>query len=223
MLEKYTSWFQAFPIKGAIYTSFSVILAVFVFSTILVAPKYQTETTNGSYSADPQPSKTASPSPSPVGPNTCIDYDGEAFSAHFDIQNAQLTRNDDGSVLISLGATFVDTSRGARSSGIPIPLASAQGGWIELTLQSDLEQESYLFVIANGRTSIPDWTSQEFNIEFSETKLGADVLFSGSGISRKTSGPFEWAVSTKDGSNDWDVCPDQESSIYLERLLPYRP
>jgi hypothetical protein len=223
MLEKYKSWFRASPTKGILYTLSIVILAVFVFSTILVAPKYQTETTNSSYSADPQPSKTASPSPSPVGPNTCIDYDGEAFSADFDILNAQLTRNDDGSLLLSLGATFVDTSRGARSSGKPIPITTAQGGWIELTLQSNLEQEAFIFVIANGRTSIPDWTSQEFNVEVFETEMGADVLFSGSGITRRTSGPFEWAVSTKDQSNAWDVCPDQESSTYLKRLLPYRP
>ena len=90
-------------------------------------------------------------------------------------------------------------------------------------MQSNLEQESFIFIIANGRITIPDWTSQEFKVEFSETKLGADVLFSGSGITRKTSGPFEWALSTKDQGNSWDVCPDQKSAFLLKRLLPYRP
>lgn len=222
MLEKFTSWFQASPIKGTVYTSFWVIFGVYVLSALLVIPK-SSELTNDTYSPAPQISTSASPSPSPVGPNTCIDYDGEAVGADFDIEKAQLKKKRNGSVLLSLEATFVDTSGGAGSSGIPIPLASAQGGWIELTLQSDLEQESFLFVIANGRTSIPDWTSQEFKVEVSETELGADVLFSGPGITRKTSGAFEWAVSTKDQSNAWDVCPDQESSTYLSRLLPYRP
>ena len=223
MLEKYTSWFRASPIKGTIYTLFSVILAVFLFSTILVAPKYQTGTTSGSYSADPQPSRTASPSPSPVGPNTCIDYDGEAFSADFDIQNARLTRNDDGSVLLSMGATFVDTSRGARSSGKPIPAINADGGWVKLTLQDDFEQESFLLIIANGRIYIPDWTSKEFKVEVTGTDFGVDVLFFGSGIEKRTSGYFEWGVSTKDQGNSWDVCPDQEFSVSLKRLLPYLP
>ncbi len=216
-MDKYAIWFKAALISGISGS----LLIVFIFSSVLVNTRDDQGQTYNSYKTDLAP--PASSTPTPVGPNGCLDYDGEAFSADFDIQKAQLKRKKNGTILLRLEATFVDTSRGARSSSAPVPLANAQGGWVKLTLQSNLEQESFLFIIANGRITIPDWTSQEFKVEFSETKLGADVLFSGSGITRKTSGPFEWALSTKDGSNSWDVCPDQESAFLLERLLPYRP
>ena len=223
MVEKYTSWFQASPVKGTIYTLFSVILVVFVLSTILVAPKYQTETTNDSYSSEPHPSETASPSPSPVGPNTCIDYDGDEVAAKFDIQKAQLKKNENGSVLLSLEATWVDKIRMDSARVFPVPLAEANGATVGLRLSSDFEQEDFVFVINSGRTSIPEWTSQEFNVEVTATDLGIDVMYFGSGIERKTSGSFEWAVTAKDPSNAWDICPDQDYSFTLKRLLPYLP
>jgi len=216
-LDKYALWFKA----GLISIISGSVLIVFLFSSVLIGTRNDQSQIYSSYKTDPTPA--ASPTPTPVGPNSCLDYDGEAVGADFDIQKAQLKRKKNGSVLLRLEATFVDTSRGARSTGIPIPLTSADGAWVTLTLQSDLEQERFLFIIANGGITIPDWTSQEFKVEVSETKLGADILFSGSGITRRTSGPFEWAVSTKDQSNARDVCPDQEDSINLKRLLPYRP
>jgi hypothetical protein len=222
MLEKYTSWFQASPIKGAIYTIFSVILAVFVFTTILVAPKYQTETTNDSYSPDPQPSEMASPSPSPLGPNTCMDYDGDV-GAKFDIQKAQLKKNDNGSVLLSLEATWVDRIRLDSAHFFPVPLAEANGARLGLRLSSDFEQQDFVFVINRGRTYIPEWTSQEFDVKVTATDFGIDVTYWGSGIEKKTSSSFEWAVTAQDTSNAWDICPDQDYSDTLERLIPYRP
>jgi hypothetical protein len=223
MLEKYKSWFRASPTKGILYTLLFVILTVFLLSTILVAPKYQPETTNDSYSSEPQPSETASPSPSPVGPNTCIDYDGDEVAAKFDIQKAQLKKNENGSVLLSLEATWVDKNNLGSAHFFPIPLAEANGATLGLRLSNDFEQEDFVFVINRGRTSIPEWTSQEFNVEVTATDFGIDVMYWGPGIEKRTSGSFEWAVTAKDKSNAWDVCPDQDYSFTLGRLIPYRP
>jgi hypothetical protein len=128
-----------------------------------------------------------------------------------------------GNLLLFLDASFVDTSQGAASSGTPIPVTDAQGGWVMLALQSDLEQENFMFVIANGKVSIPDWTSRDFTVEVTGTELGVKVLFRGPGIEKMTSGPFDWAVATRDQQNFWDLCPDQEYSFSLKRFLSYSP
>jgi hypothetical protein len=169
-----------------------------------------------------KPSASESPSPSPRLPNTCVDYDTPA-GVSFDIHSARLTKNTDGSLLLNLEANFVDTKRGARSSGKPIPVIDADGGWVNLTLRNSTGQESYLVIIANGGYLIPDWESKDYEVEMTGTDLGVDILFSGLGIEENSSGVFEWGVGTKDQGNDRDVCPDQDYDVSLDRLLTYQP
>jgi hypothetical protein len=132
-----------------------------------------------------------SPSPTPVLPNTCVDYDTPA-GVDFDVHNARLIRNADGSLLLNLEATFVDTSRGARSSGKPMPVIDADGGWVNLTLRNSTGQESFLVIIANGGYLIPDWESKNYEVEIAETELGLDITYRGQGIEDSSSGDFEW-------------------------------
>jgi len=214
------AWFHSSLTRVVILISFLVIVLVFVFlprtlaSGELPAPSQE--------ALVEKPAASASPSPSPRLPNTCVDYDTPA-GVSFDIHSSRLTKNTDGSLLLNLEATFVDTKRGARSSGNPIPVIDADGGWVNLTLRNSNGQEGFLVIIANGGYLIPDWESKNYEVEVTGTDLGVDILFKGPAIENNSSGAFEWGVGTKDQGNDRDVCPDQDYDVSLDRLLTYQP
>ncbi len=207
--ESWFKWINGWTVSAAF------IAFVFVVASIFSGSSQETE--------KQQLAAISTPTPSPELQNTCVDGETPADSlSHFNISKARISKKADGNILLSLDATFVSTSDGFASSPYPISILKAGGGWIDLTLENASGQEDFLIIIANNRVIRPDWESQDYIVSLSETKTGVDILFEGWGIQAKTEGDFKWAVATRDEGNRWDLCPEQEHSISLGKLIALR-